>query len=156
MGGEGGVEDGAVGGREARTLGFQREPVVEDFWVAPGPEQDYVNEVLPAFIGFKVRPLGEVGTELKGNHLPLKTFGSGNIFKKSNNPYLVVAQNQEGPCEHDGHAEEEDKEDDDHGDGGHDSVPLLYVVVEVFAVAELIAVAVGYLEKALVPSLTTF
>ena len=45
MGGEGGVEDGAVGGREARTLGFQREPVVEDLWVAPGPEQDYVNVV---------------------------------------------------------------------------------------------------------------
>ena len=80
MGGEGGVEERAVGGREARTLGFQREPVVEDLWVAPGPEQDYVNVVLPAFIGFKVRPLGEVGTELKGNHLPLKTFGSGNIF----------------------------------------------------------------------------
>ena len=37
----------------------------------------------------------------------------------------MVAQDQEGPGEHDGHAEEEDEEDDDDGDGGHDSVALL-------------------------------
>ena len=75
-------------------------------------------------------------------------------FKKPNNPHLVVAQHQEGPREHDGHAEEEDEENGNHGDGSHDSVPLLDVVIEVLAVAELVAVAVGYLEKALESSVS--
>ena len=35
VGGKGGVEQGTVGRREARTLSFQGEAVVEDFWVAP-------------------------------------------------------------------------------------------------------------------------
>ena len=40
MGGEGGVEERAVGGGEAGTLDFQGKAVVEDLWVAPDMQFD--------------------------------------------------------------------------------------------------------------------
>ena len=55
----------------------------------------------------------------------------------------MVAQNEQGPGKHNGHAEEEDEEDDDHCDRRHHRVALLDVIVEVFAVAEFVAVAVS-------------
>ena len=59
----------------------------------------------------------------------------------------MVAQNEQGPGKHNGHAEEEDEEDDDHCDRRHHRVALLDVIVEVFAVAEFVAVAVSDLDS---------
>ena len=105
----------------------------------------------PAFFSLhKVRPLRKVRAELKGDPPALNI---SEIWTKKNKLFraplhhLMVAQNEQGPCKHDGHAEEEDEEDDDHCDRRHHRVALLDVIVEIFAVAEFVAVAVSDLDS---------
>ena len=104
----------------------------------------------PAFFSLhKVRPLRKVRAELKGDPPALNILEIWTKKQTFQAPrhHLVVAQNEQGPGKHDCHAEEEDEEDDDHRDRRHHRVALLDVIVEVFAVAEFVAVAVSDLDN---------
>ena len=154
-------------------MDFQGEAVVEDLWVAPDMQFDrdlivspkkesgksFFPEKIaimgkifsPAFFSLhKVRPLRKVRAELKGDPPALNISENWSRKKKLFRAplhHLMVAENEQGPGKHDGHAEEEDEEDDDHCDRRHHRVALLDVIVEVFAVAEFVAVAVSDLDS---------
>ena len=104
----------------------------------------------PAFFSLhKVRPLRKVRAELKGDPpaLNISEIWTKKQTFQAPRHHLMVAQNEQGPGKHNGHAEEEDEEDDDHRDRRHHRVALLDVIVEVFAVAEFVAVAVSDLDS---------